>query len=190
MTTRVPDEMLEGGGGGEGFALPAGVVLEFAGSTAPAGYLLCFGQEVSRSTYAALFAAIDTAFGPGDGASTFNVPDRRGRTGLGRDNMGGTPANRVTVAVSGVAATTRGASGGDQRLHGHTHAVTDPGHTHGTTGSFASNIGADTSSGSVGVGEGSGGVGSATTGISVNAAGSGSSQNIPPVLVMNYIIKT
>lgn len=194
MTTRVPDEMLEGGGGGgggAGFALPPGAILEFAGATAPAGYLLCAGQLVSRTTYAALFDAIGIAFGAGDGSTTFGVPDRRGRVGLGKDNMGGTPANRVTSAVSGVSASTLGAVGGDQRLHAHSHSVTDPGHFHDVFGGFASNVGASTAAMQEGVGQGGGGgIQTATTGISINTAGAGGSQNIPPVLVLNYIIKT
>lgn len=188
MTTRVPDEMLEGGGGGggAGFTLPPGTILEFAGATAPAGYLLCSGQLVSRTTYAALFDAIGIAFGAGDGSTTFAVPDRRGRVGLGKDNMGGTPANRVTVAVSGVSASSLGAVGGDQRLHAHSHGVTDPGHFHGggSYGVVRVNPSLEyevsvASSTEV-----------ATTGISINTAGAGGSQNIPPVLVLNYIIKT
>lgn len=188
MTTRVPDEMLEGGGGGGGgAALPPGVVLEFAGANPPAGFLLCFGQLVSRTTYADLFDAIGIAFGAGDGSTTFALPDRRGRIGLGRDNMGGTPANRVTVAVSGVSSSTLGAVGGDQRLHAHTHGVTDPGHFH-TNGSSGS-VQVASSLGAYYVGE-TASTGSETTGISINSAGSGGSQNVPPVLVMNYIIKT
>lgn len=190
MTTKVPDEMLEGGGGG-GSGVPTGTVVAYVGATAPAGWLFCFGQAVSRTTYAALFAAIGVVFGAGNGTTTFNVPDLRGRLPLGRDNMGGTPANRVTAATSGVTASDLGAAGGDQRLHGHTHGVTDPGHAHATPGEFATNSGADTAPGAFGVGSaGLNGTNSATTGISVNTAGAGASQNIPPVLVLNYIIKT
>lgn len=57
-------------------AFPSGVVVEFAGSVVPAGWLLCDGSAVSRTTYASLFAAIGTAFGAGDGATTFNVAER------------------------------------------------------------------------------------------------------------------
>lgn len=189
MTTRVPDEMLEGGGGGGGggSALPPGTILEFAGATAPAGYLLCSGQLVSRTTYAALFDAIGIVFGAGDGSTTFAVPDRRGRIGLGKDNMGGVPANRVTSAVSGVVASALGAAGGDQRLHAHTHGVTDPGHFH--TGGVSGSAVVSSGPGDTFVGEASS-TASATTGVSINTAGAGGSQNIPPVLVLNYIIKT
>ena len=56
---------------------PIGSVLAFAGSTAPAGYLLCNGQAVSRTTYSALFEVLGTTYGAGDGTETFNVPDYR-----------------------------------------------------------------------------------------------------------------
>lgn len=56
---------------------PIGAILAFGGTAAPAGWLLCQGQAVSRTTYAALFAAIGTAYGAGDGSTTFNLPDPR-----------------------------------------------------------------------------------------------------------------
>lgn len=58
--------------------IPPGTVLSYAGASAPAGFLLCDGAAVSRTTHAALFAAIGTSFGAGDGSTTFNVPDLRG----------------------------------------------------------------------------------------------------------------
>ena len=58
--------------------LPAGSMIMFGSSNPPEGWLLADGSEVSRTTYAALFAAIGTAFGAGDGTSTFNLPDFRG----------------------------------------------------------------------------------------------------------------
>ena len=70
-------------------SVPAGVVSPYAGTSAPSGYLLCYGQEVSRSTYSALFSAISTTYGSGDGSSTFNLPDLRGRAVAGQDDMGG-----------------------------------------------------------------------------------------------------
>lgn len=62
---------------------PAGIVLPYAGSTAPEGYLMCDGSAVSRGTYAALFAAIGTTYGVGDGSTTFNIPDLTGRVVIG-----------------------------------------------------------------------------------------------------------
>lgn len=78
-------------------AMPVGSMVAYGGATAPSGWLLCYGQAVSRTTYALLFAAISTAYGVGDGSTTFNLPDKRGRVSLGKDNMGGASANRVTA---------------------------------------------------------------------------------------------
>lgn len=80
--------------------LPVGVTFPYAGGTAPTGYLLCYGQAVSRTTYAALFAVISTTYGVGDGSTTFNLPDLRGRVIAGVDTMGGSPASRLTDATS------------------------------------------------------------------------------------------
>lgn len=114
-----------------------GVMFPYAGTSAPSGWLMCYGQAVSRTTYAVLFSVIGTTYGAGDGSTTFNLPDARGRVVAGRDNMGGTASNRLTSAVSGVDGVTLGASGGSQshqlsvpQMPQHSHAVTDPTHTH------------------------------------------------------------
>lgn len=65
--------------------MASGIVLPFAGATAPTGWLLCQGQAVSRTTYAALFAVIGATYGAGDGTTTFNVPDMRGEFPRGLD---------------------------------------------------------------------------------------------------------
>jgi microcystin-dependent protein len=65
------------------FFLPAGMITAYAGSTAPSGWLLCQGQAVSRTTYADLFTALGTAYGSGDGSTTFNLPDLQRRVPLG-----------------------------------------------------------------------------------------------------------
>ncbi|RMF59091.1 MAG: hypothetical protein D6746_08795 [Bacteroidetes bacterium] len=79
-------------------ALPVGALVPYAGTSSPdtTHWLLCDGSAVSRTTYATLFGVIGTTFGAGDGATTFNLPDLRGRAVFGLDNMGGTAANRVT----------------------------------------------------------------------------------------------
>lgn len=80
--------------------IPPGAIVAFAGAIAPAGWLLCDGSAVSRTTFAALFAAISTAYGPGDGSTTFNLPDLRGRTTVGKDDLGGSAANRLQVSTT------------------------------------------------------------------------------------------
>ena len=98
--------------------VPSGVIMPYAGSSEPTGWLLCSGNAISRTTYSSLYSAIGTTYGSGDGVNTFNLPDLRGRVVAGRDNMGGTAALRVTAsgsnANSGIAGTTLGANGGTQ----------------------------------------------------------------------------
>ncbi len=169
---------------------PVGLVSPFAGSAAPAGWLLCGGQAVSRSTFATLFGVLGTTYGAGDGTTTFNVPDLRGRVPFGADNMNGTAANRLTTAGSGVNGLALGASGGNQMMQQHTHSITDPGHSHGLPANLALMAGAATAANATTSGlTALGTTTSATTGLTVQNAGTGSSQNIPPALVLNYIIK-
>ncbi len=78
-----------------------GIIFDYAGSAAPNGFLLCYGQAVSRTTYAQLFAVIGVVYGAGDGSTTFNIPDLRGLAIAGADNMGGTAANRLNVNTTG-----------------------------------------------------------------------------------------
>lgn len=77
------------------YIMASGIVLPFAGAAAPGGWLLCQGQAVNRTTYAALFAAIGTAFGVGDGSTTFNVPDMRGEFPRGLDAGRGVDTGRT-----------------------------------------------------------------------------------------------
>ena len=72
--------------GPKGDSNPTGTILLFAGLSAPEGYLLCQGQEVSRSTYSDLFNVIQTIYGEGDGATTFNIPDLRSRVAVGMNS--------------------------------------------------------------------------------------------------------
>lgn len=74
--------------------VPSGTVLYFAGRTAPAGWLKANGAAISRTAYAALFAAIGTTYGAGDGRSTFNLPDLRGEFLRGWDDGRGVDAGR------------------------------------------------------------------------------------------------
>lgn len=95
-------------------SLPTGTIINFAGSTAPNGWALCDGSAISRTTFSSLFSVVGTTYGAGDGSTTFNLPDCRGRTLVGKDDMGGSAANRITTAGSGVDGVTLGAAGGSQ----------------------------------------------------------------------------
>jgi microcystin-dependent protein len=228
-----------------GGLVPPGFIGPYAGTTAPTGWLLTYGQAVSRTTYAGLYTAIGTAYGAGDGSTTFNLPDLRGRAPFGKDDMGGTAAGRITNAVSGLVATTLGVTGGDQNVGAHGHGVTDLGHTHtvidpghfhtasvsdlghyhqqGTEGIYYANnaplygtagatftgnrswgaatnnqawVAAPTSTNGTGITVGIvskvTGITNVTntTGLTVNTGGTGASANIPPAIILNYIIKT
>lgn len=79
---------------------PLGTILAYGGATAPAGWMLCQGQALSRTTYAKLFEIIGTAFGSGDGSTTFNLPDLREATTKG---IGENPNGAVHVKSGGLA---------------------------------------------------------------------------------------
>ena len=89
---------------------PLGTINAFGGSVAPDGWLMCQGQAVSRTTYADLFAVVGTAFGAGDGSTTFNIPDLRGEflrgagdnshSGQGNGGSVGTHQDGTTVVAS------------------------------------------------------------------------------------------
>lgn len=168
---------------------PVGGLMDIAGTTLPAGWLWANGAAVSRTTYAALFAAIGTTWGNGDGSTTFNVPNAAEVFRLGRSGMNGVAARSlVTAAISGTNPATLGATGGDERMQQHLHTASQPPHTHtvsgvGTAGSSGPNSGVDiyqlgntqTTS-------------SVQPAITVANAGAGATQNMPPFGVYNVVI--
>jgi len=132
-------------------AVPIGASLEwdYGAASIPSWALLQYGQAISRTTYAALAALASAAsypHGSGDGSTTFNIADKRGRVSAGKDDMGGTAANRITAAISGTAGTVLGAAVGAEGVtlataqipsHSHTGATNtvSADHSHsGTTG--------------------------------------------------------
>ena len=95
---------LSGGGGGSVLDMPIGTVLPFATESVPEGWMLCDGREVAIEEYQELYNLIGTTYGAGDSAfwaqvfypaTTFNIPDLRGRTIIGADDMGGESANTI-----------------------------------------------------------------------------------------------
>ena len=90
-----------------------GQVAFFAMATAPAGFLACSGQAVSRTTYAALFSALGTLYGAGDGSTTFNLPDLRGEFIRGWDNGRGVDTGRGLGTLQA------------QAIESHTHTTTE-----------------------------------------------------------------
>lgn len=178
------------------FAMPAGTIVNYAGITAPTGWLFCNGTFYAHTAYPALYTAIGGTYGWT--ASTFAVPDLRGRVVAGLDNMGGAAAaNRITAAVSGITGTTIGSAGGTQAhtltvaempAHGHPFASTsinDSSPRQDATGGFMvrsnTQFLAPAFSGSA----------SFLSGQQIGGAGgNGAHNNVQPTMVMNYIIKT
>ena len=171
-----------------GNALPPGVMMDYGGTTAPSGWLMCYGQAVSRTTYAALFAVIGVAFGAGDGSTTFNLPDLRGRTRIGLDNMGGSSANRVTNAQADVV-------GGNAGSETHTLSATEiPSHRHTLNANSGGTVGNRLDFGN-GLAAGSTHYGYIDTDVGGrqyvgNTGGGGAHNNMQPYLALNAIIKT
>jgi len=160
--------------------MPTASIMPYAGSSAPTGYLLCDGAAISRSTYSTLFGLLATTYGSGDGSSTFNIPDLRGRVIAGQDDMGGASANRLTGLTGGVNGDNLGAFGG---LEDHQLTIAEmPAHGHGSTSEVINSA----SSGLV--------INSAGTAFNFsnlpNTGGDGSHNNVQPTIILNYIIKT
>lgn len=161
--------------------LATGMISPYAGSAAPTGWLLCYGQAVSRTTYADLYTIISTTYGVGDGSTTFNLPDMRGRFPLGKDNMGGSSANRAVHAQAVILGGSAGAE---------THTLTTDelaSHNHAMTPLlFSDNV---TSTPAVQTAPLANKTGS--TSITTASAGSNAAHNnMPPYITLNYIIKT
>lgn len=163
---------------------PSGALMMFGGSSAPTGWLFCDGSAVSRTTYSDLFTAIGTAFGAGNGTTTFNIPDLRDTFPIGKS---GTKA----LASTGGSAT-------------HTH--TGPSHTHnfatvagGNAGDITSSNGVQFSAGfssNVGAGGTSihttvgGAAGQTLTTAAGGTGNTGATSTLPTYVALNYIIKT
>ena len=180
------------------------MALDYTGAAAPSSqWALAAGQAISRTTFAAYFSLVGTTYGAGDGSTTFNIPDLRGRTVFGVDNMGGSAANRITVAGGNFDGTVLGGNGGAQNhtlttaelaAHNHTatSTVTDPGHTHTYTTTLSA--GGATSSYSTNGTLSTANTGSSVTGITVGTttanAGSGNAHTIlNPAIMLNKIIR-
>jgi microcystin-dependent protein len=165
-----------------GSGIPVGAVMPYAGlwspETIPSGWLLSYGQAISRTTYSALFTVIGTKYGAGDGSTTFNLPDLRGRLVAGQDSMGGTSADRLTGLSGGVQGDTIGATGGAE-----THTLTAgqlP-----TSATYQKETSHGGQSGTTGSGLAKSPAQAALTGANNEAH-----NNVQPTIILNYIIKT
>ena len=186
---------LSGGGGGSVLDMPIGTILPVASEAVPEGWVLCDGRELAIEDYQGLYDLIGTTYGAGDSAfwaqvffpaTTFNIPDLRGRTIIGANDMGGEQSDVLTIHQASA-----GQVGGEEQ-----HQLTEeemPNHTHGIQ-----YFRRDAGSGSRDTWNGTGG-GPASMGSSdwrnngnVRAAGSGGDQphnNMQPYMALNYMMK-
>jgi len=193
---------------GNPYNIPIGGLMPYLGSSAPnSSFVLPFGQTVNRTTYATLFSLISTTFGPGDGSTTFGLPDLRGRGIMGLDNMGGSAASRITVAGGNFDGTVLGGTGGAQNhtlssaeMPSHTHTFTGDAmgtHSHGPGGSFTHFM-VEAGGGQFGASGGAFGEGGTTTGAAsagtptgtnANTGGGGAHTILNPCMVMPFILR-
>ncbi|QDP21184.1 phage tail protein [Bradyrhizobium cosmicum] len=184
------------------YNVPIGSCIDFFGTTAPnSSFVLAYGQAVSRTAYSTLFSMFGTAYGTGDGSTTFNVPDLRGRVIAGKDDMGGAAAGRLTSSYFGGTSTNLGGTGGAEshalttaQLASHTHpnTLTDPGHMHSYQraefGEQKPASGGNTPFATYSTQN----TGAATTGITINnvAVGSGNAHNnTQPTIIANKLLR-
>ena len=171
-------------------AVPTGAILMYGSTTPPDGYLNCDGNAVSRATYAALFALVGITFGPGNGTTTFDLPDLRGRFPFGDDGV------RVVGDTGG--SFDHDHTGPSHTHTGPSHTHTGPSHDHsGVTGTYTAvsavagsgNVRATTHNHTISA-DGTANTGSGGTG-ATGADGTGATGvNNPPYQVVNFIIKT
>ncbi len=163
--------------------IPPGSIFPYAASNAPSGFLLCAGQAVSRTTYSNLFAVIGTIYGKGDGSTTFNLPDLRGRVLIGLDNMGGVSAN---VVINGNA-DILGGTGGEEnhtlnidKMPSHAHDTYSPS-GYGFAGGGAPIPAVHPNTGNLSTFQSSGAI--------IPKGGGASHNNMQPWIACNYIMR-
>lgn len=187
-----------GGGGGEGIVafVPTGVVLPFAADTPPVGYLLCDGSAVSRVDYSRLYDLIGDTYGAGDGSTTFNVPNLKGRVPMGQDTgqaqfdtlgeTGGTVTHRHDFRIA-LFDNNYSAAGGQSGMRS-TGDADRAGAYRYSTGSYSGAGGPDISPSIIRANPASSSAG--TSGRHFSTGDTDTAETLPPYIVLSAIIKT
>ena len=166
-----------------GFEMPVGTILMYAGSVAPAGFLMADGASVSRAEYPELFEVIGTSFGQDPGLTRFNLPDLRQRFPMGAAGQVG-----ATGGVSSVELTA-------DTMPSHSHTLSDPGHSHTFNIGAVDDMNFTAQAGQLPAADSTmianqSSTAARTTGIVVNATGDGQAFSVlNPYIALNYIIK-
>ena len=198
-----------GSGSSEGSGAVIGAIQMYGGATAPAGWLLCDGSAVSRTTYSKLFEVLGTAYGEGDGSTTFNVPNFSGRFPIGHCNSEPTTNTSSSGYQGGSSpyprsSSTKGWFGLGEMGGEDSHVLTTaemPSHNHSTANSTYGSFMTTMSSGS-GISRANIKSGTSTTVSNVvtnpnsmqrheatgSVGGGGGHNQIPPYLGVNYIV--
>ena len=147
--------------------IPIGGGCDYYGTTAPKHFMFANGQAISRTDYAELFAIIGTTYGSGDGSTTFNLPNKNGRIGVGLDT---TQTEFDTL----------GETGGSKELQKHKHLVSTE-----YTYNYSNIVGG----GGVGIVNWNASAPTNPINLNTTETGTGNSGNLQPYIVQNYIIR-
>ena len=195
---------------GNPYNIPIGAGIDYWGSTAPnSSFVLAYGQAISRATYSTLFSLFGTTYGTGDGSSTFNIPDLRGRVTAKKGDMGGSDAGRLTSGNFGSNPGGLGSAGGSETkalVTANLPPYTPSGSVSGTVASLYVQMHSPATTGTIVSGQVSAAITGGTDignqsvtvgGSSVSATFTGTAQGgtstpfvtVQPTIICNYIIR-